>query len=117
MLWICPQVEMWHDIARKKIFFPMTYSRPTRACQASCRYPVPSLKSDIRPRGYFGDDLSLFIPTTEINLWGMAYRFDGQSKLPSFGEYPAVVLKDAEERREDANRMVSRGINPSDHKP
>ena len=46
----------------------------------------------------------------------MAYRFDGKSKLLSFGEYPTVSLKDARERREEAKRMLSREMNPSDHK-
>ena len=78
---------------------------------------IRSLKPDLRPRKYFdGGGLFLFIPTNGSKLWRMAYRFDGKSKLLSFGEYPAVSLKDARERREDAKRMLSRGIDPSDHK-
>ena len=78
---------------------------------------IRSLKPDLRPRKYFdGGGLFLFIPTSGSKLWRMAYRFDGKSKLLSFGEYPAVSLKDARERREDAKRMLSRGIDPSDHK-
>lgn len=78
---------------------------------------IRSLKPDLRPRKYFdGGGLFLFIPTSGSKLWRMAYRFDGKSKLLSFGEYPTVSLKDARERREDAKRMLSRGIDPSDHK-
>ena len=71
---------------------------------------IRSLKPDLRPRKYFdGGGLFLFIPTTGSKLWRMAYRFDGKSKLLSFGEYPTVSLKDARERREDTKRMLSRG--------
>lgn len=42
----------------------------------------------------------------------MAYRFDGKSKLLSFGEFS----QGARERREDAKRLLCRGIDPSGHK-
>ena len=78
---------------------------------------IRSLKPDVRPRKYFdGGGLFLFAPANGSKLWRMAYRFDGKSKLLSFGEYPTVSLKDARERREEAKRMLSRGIDPSDHK-
>ena len=120
---------MWYDIsdtymnnlAESKIFLSMGVSRLSNDSQG---VPMPltdthirSLKPDLRPRKYFdGGGLFLFIPTSGSKLWRMAYRFDGKSKLLSFGEYPAVSLKDARERREDAKRMLSRGIDPSDHK-
>jgi len=78
---------------------------------------IRSLKPDVKPRKYFdGGGLFLFVPTNGSKLWRMAYRFDGKSKLLSFGEYPTVSLKDARERREEAKRMLSKGIDPSDHK-
>ena len=78
---------------------------------------IRSLKPDMKPRKYFdGGGLFLFIPTSGSKLWRMAYRFEGKSRFLSFGAYPAVSLKDARERREDAKRMLSRGIDPSDHK-
>lgn len=78
---------------------------------------IRSLKPDVKPRKYFdGGGLFLFVPTNGSKLWRMAYRFDGKSKLLSFGEYPTVSLKDARERREEAKRMLSRGIDPSDYK-
>lgn len=36
----------------------------------------------------------------------MAYRFEGKQKLWSFGAYPAVSLKDARPRRDDAREAV-----------
>lgn len=74
---------------------------------------IRSLKPDVKPRKYFdGGGLFLFIPANGSKLWRMAYRFDGKSKLLSFGEYPTVSLKDARERYEEAKRMLSRGILP-----
>jgi len=46
----------------------------------------------------------------------MVYHFDKKEKLLSFGQYPAVSLKDARERREDAKRLLSQGIDPGVHK-
>lgn len=78
---------------------------------------IRSLKPDVKPRKYFdGGGLFLFVPANGSKLWRMAYRFDGKSKLLSFGEYPTISLKDARERREEAKRMLSKGIDPSDHK-
>ena len=50
---------------------------------------IRSLKPDVKPRKYFdGGGLFLFVPANGNKLWRMAYRFDGKSKLLSFGEYP-----------------------------
>lgn len=46
----------------------------------------------------------------------MAYRFDQKSKLLSFGEYPTVSLKDARERREEAKKLLVKGIDPAAQK-
>lgn len=60
---------------------------------------IRSLTPALRPRKYFdGSGLFLFIPTSGSKLWRMAYRFDGKSKLLSFGEYLTVSLKDVRER-------------------
>ncbi|MDR1686246.1 MAG: tyrosine-type recombinase/integrase [Desulfovibrio sp.] len=48
--------------------------------------------------------------------WRMAYRFDGKQKLLSFGAYPAVSLKDARARREEAKEYLAKGIDPGVHK-
>ena len=78
---------------------------------------IRSLKATDKPQKHFdGGGLHLFIPTTGSKLWRMAYRFDGKSKLLSFGEYPTVSLKDARERREDAKRLLAKGIDPGKEK-
>lgn len=78
---------------------------------------IRNLKPDSKPRKYFdGGGLFLFVPVSGSKLWRMAYRYDGKSKLLSFGEYPTVSLKDARERREEAKRLLSKGVDPSKHK-
>ena len=78
---------------------------------------IRSLKPDVKPRKYFdGGGLFLYVPASGSKLWRMAYRFEGKSKLLSFGEYPTVSLRDARERREDARRLLAKGVDPSRHK-
>lgn len=45
-------------------------------------------------------------------LWRMDYRFEGKRKTLSFGAYPAVGLKDARARREEAKGQIAAGIDP-----
>ena len=78
---------------------------------------IRSVKPLYKPKKYFdGGGLFLFVPASGSKLWRMAYRFDGKSKLLSFGEYPAVSLKDARERREEAKKLLARNIDPSEQK-
>ena len=49
-------------------------------------------------------------------LWRMDYRFEGKRKTLSFGAYPAVGLKDARARREEAKGQIAAGIDPGAHK-
>ena len=78
---------------------------------------IRGLKAEARARKYFdGGGLFLFIPTNGSKLWRMAYRFEGKSKLLSFGDYPTLSLKDARERREAAKKLLAQGIDPSEHK-
>ena len=76
-----------------------------------------NVKPADRPKKY-GDSGGLFIyvSVTGSRLWRMAYRFDGKSKLLSFGEYPTVSLKEARERRDEAKKLLARDIDPGQHK-
>ena len=78
---------------------------------------IRGLKAEARARKYFdGGGLFLFIPTSGSKLWRMSYRFEGKSKLLSFGDYPTLSLKDARERRDAAKKLLAQGIDPSEHK-
>lgn len=72
---------------------------------------IRSLKPADKPHKYSdGGGLFLFIPPSGSKLWRMAYRFEGKSRLLSFGAYPAVSLKDARERRDEARCELSRNL-------
>ena len=78
---------------------------------------IRSLKPEAKPRKYFdGGGLFLYVPINGSKLWRMAYRYDGKSKLLSFGDYPAVSLKDARGRRDEAKGLLAKGIDPSAQK-
>ena len=78
---------------------------------------IRSLKPTDKPKKYAdGGGLFLYVPLTGSKLWRMAYRYDKKNKLLSFGEYPAVSLKMARDRREAAKRLLAEGIDPSQHK-
>jgi integrase len=44
----------------------------------------------------------------------LKYRFHGKEKLLALGVYPAVSLKDARERRDEARRVLARGDDPGE---
>jgi integrase len=60
-----------------------------------------------------GQGLFLLVKPNGTRLWRLKYRVDGREKLLSVGMYPDVSLKVARERREDARRMMSAGVDPS----
>ena len=63
-----------------------------------------------------GGGLYLHISPAGGKLWRMAYRFNGKQKTLSFGAYPAVPLKDARYRRDEAKELLAQGIDPGEHK-
>ena len=63
-----------------------------------------------------GGGLYLYVSPTGGKLWRMGYRFNGQQKTLSFGAYPAVSLKDARAKREEAKEQLAKGIDPGEHK-
>jgi integrase len=78
---------------------------------------IRSIKPAEKPKKYAdGGGLFLYVPVTGSKLWRMGYRFDKKSKLLSFGEYPAVSLKMARDRRDAAKKLLAEGIDPSRHK-
>ena len=78
---------------------------------------IKNLKPAEKAQKHFdGGGLFLFVPTSGSKLWRMAYRFNGKSKLLSFGDYPTVTLKEARERRDDAKRLLAQGEDPAEHK-
>lgn len=59
-----------------------------------------------------GGGLYLLIHPNGSRYWKMKYRYVGNEGKLSFGVYPAVKLKEARERRDDAKRLMRDGIDP-----
>ena len=60
-----------------------------------------------------GHGLYVLAKPNGSKLWQMAYRFDERQKTLSFGQYPAVTLAMAREKRTVARSLIARDIDPS----
>ena len=60
--------------------------------------------------------LYLLASPTGGKLWRLDYRFTGKRKTLSLGAYPAVSLKDARSRRDEAKELLAQGIDPGERK-
>lgn len=69
---------------------------------------------------YDVDGLFLLVfPTstkTAGKRWRFKYRFDGKEKLLALGTYPEISLAEARNLRDDARKLVAKGIDPSQAK-
>ena len=78
---------------------------------------IRNAKPESKPRKLFDKrGLFLLVKPSGGKLWRFKYRFNDEEKLISLGVYPDVGLKDARERRDDAQKLVAKGIDPSEHR-
>ncbi|RII26677.1 MAG: integrase [Geobacter sp.] len=63
-----------------------------------------------------GFGLYLLVTPTGGKLWRFDYRCLDKRKVVAFGAYPAVSLADARQRREDARKLLSNGVDPAEVK-
>jgi hypothetical protein len=64
---------------------------------------IRKLKPSDKPRKVFdGGGLYLLVSPTGSIGWRLKYRMAGKEKLISFGTYPAVSLKEARQKRDEA---------------
>ena len=61
-----------------------------------------------RERGLF-----IIVNPSGSKWWRLSYRFGGKEQLLSLGTYPAVPLVLARQRRDEAQRSIAAGLNPS----
>ncbi|HET9329888.1 MAG TPA: Arm DNA-binding domain-containing protein, partial [Steroidobacteraceae bacterium] len=59
-----------------------------------------------------GDGLYLLVHPKGGKYWYLKYHIAAQPHEVAIGAYPAVTLKLARERREDARQQLARGLNP-----
>jgi integrase len=78
---------------------------------------VRNLKpGDIPTKHADSNGLYLYVSPYGGKLWRMDYRFAGKRKTLSLGAYPAVSLKDARTRRDEAKEQLAKDIDPGAEK-
>ncbi|MEZ5535229.1 MAG: integrase arm-type DNA-binding domain-containing protein [Thiolinea sp.] len=60
-----------------------------------------------------GGNLACYVLTTGTKSWRYSYRFNGDQKTFTIGNYPNVSLSEARKQREIAKDKVKAGIDPS----
>jgi integrase len=79
----------------------------------SVRKAVPAEKPY---RLFDGRGLYLEVSPAGGRWWRFKYRFAQKEKRVSLGVYPDVGLKDARERRDQARKLLTNGIDPSENR-
>lgn len=78
---------------------------------------IRNAKPAEKPLRFFdGGGMYLEVSPTGGKLWRLKYRFEGKEKRLSFGAYPAVGLREARDKREDARKQLAQGIDPAAQK-
>ena len=63
----------------------------------------------------YSDDKGLYLLVKPVGkYWRLDYRFGGKRKTLALGVYPAVSLKDARERRDEARKLLEGGADPGE---
>ena len=105
----CPAIEVWGyywGLPEQMGAF-MTLTK-TQCREAESRDKTYKLSD--------GGGLYLEIAPSGGKYWRMKYRFDRKEKRLSFGVYPIVELDDARDRRHQAKKLLSQGIDPAQAK-
>lgn len=63
-----------------------------------------------------GKGLCIEVSPAGGRLWRLRYRFGGKEKLLALGKYPAVSLKEARDRCDEARKLLAGGTDPSQQK-
>lgn len=75
---------------------------------------IRNAKPTEKPQKLFdGNGLYLFISPSGGKLWRLKYRIADKEKVLSLGKYPAVSLKQARARVNEAKEKLANGIDPS----
>jgi integrase len=75
---------------------------------------IRNVKHEDKPKK-LADEKGLFLllHPNGSKYWRMKYRIAGKEKLLALGVYPEVTLASARQRRDDARKMISNGVDPS----
>lgn len=78
---------------------------------------IQNAKAKDRPyKLYDAQGLYVLVNPNGSKLWRYRYKFEGRAKLLAVGKFPAIGLKVARERAEDARRQIAEGSDPSQAK-
>ncbi len=71
-----------------------------------------------KARSRFSDSGGMYLEVAAkgTKYWFWKYRFEGKEKRLALGSYPATKLKDARLARDDAKRLHSQGVDPTQHR-
>lgn len=62
------------------------------------------------------DGLSIMVTASGKKRWLFRFYWEGQQSKMTLGSYPAVSLKQARERRDEARKLLAQKINPCEHR-
>lgn len=78
---------------------------------------IRNAKPSEKPQKLFdGNGLYLYVSPSGGKLWRLKYRIADKEKVLSLGKYPAVSLKQARARMNEAKEKLANGIDPSEEK-
>ena len=60
-----------------------------------------------------GGGMYLLVTPKGASYWRLDYRFAGKRRTLALGVYPTVTLASARTRREEARRLLVKGIDPN----
>jgi integrase len=70
-----------------------------------------------KPQKLFDEKgLFLFVTPAGGKLWRFKYRIGGREKLLAFDPYPELSLTEARDKRDEARKLVARGVDPAEVK-
>lgn len=67
-------------------------------------------------RLFDGRGLYLEVNPNGGKYWRFKYIFEGRERRMGFGVYPDIGLSDARERREEARKLVAKGVDPAEQR-
>ncbi len=74
---------------------------------------IKSIKPGLKPQKLFdGGGLYLYVTTKGQKYWRYNYRYQKKQKTLSLGVYPAVTLKEARLKHQDAKKNLAEGEDP-----
>lgn len=78
---------------------------------------IRKAKPDKKPqRLYDSNGLYLEVSPAGNKLWRFKYHFEGKEKRLALGIYPAISLKDARSRRDEARQLLASGVDPGEQR-